>query len=62
MPLTLAALVPFLIAVIVLCVVLYIVKLVLDMISLPPPIKQIVWLVVGLVALIVLLNLIGVVH
>lgn len=61
MPVTLTGLIPFLLSVVVLCIVLYIVKLVLDMIALPPPVKTIVWLIVGLVALIVLLSQLGVI-
>lgn len=62
MPLTLASLVPFLIALIVICIILYGVSLVLSMIALPAPVKQLVWLVIGLVVLLVLLNLLGIVH
>ncbi len=62
MPLTLAGLIPFLIALIVIGVILYGVSLVLSMIALPAPIKQLVWLIIGLVVLLVLLNLLGIVH
>ncbi len=62
MPLTLAALIPFLIAIIIICVVLYGVSIVLNMVALPPPVKQLVWLVVAVVVLILLLNMLGIVH
>lgn len=62
MSLTLAGLIPLLITLIVICIVLYGVKLVLDMIALPPPVKQLVWLVVAVVVLILLLNMLGIMH
>lgn len=60
MPTTVESLIPFLVMVIILAVVIYIVKLVLDMIALPPPVKTIAWLIVGLVALVILMRALGI--
>ncbi len=54
----LTALIYFLIGVLVLLVVLYVTKLVLDYLELPPPIRQIVMLIFGLIGLIVLIILV----
>ncbi len=51
------ALLVFLIGCLVLAVVIYICKLLLAMLELPPPIQQIALLIIGLVGLIVLLIL-----
>lgn len=48
-----------LIAVIVLVVVIYVAKLVLDMVELPPPIRTIVMLIIGLVVLFIVLSWFG---
>ncbi len=50
----------FLIAVLVLLVVLYVVKVVVDYLELPPPIRKVVLLIVGLMALLWLLSQLGV--
>lgn len=50
-------LVSFLVCCIVLIVVLYIFQQVLGMIELPAPVKNIAWLIVGLIALLVLINI-----
>ncbi len=53
----LMALLVFLIGCLVLAVVIYVVKLILDMLGLPPPINQIAMLIVGLIGLVLLLML-----
>lgn len=53
----LAALLTFLIGCLVLAVVLYVVHLVMGMIDLPPNVRQIALLIVGLIALVVLIML-----
>lgn len=53
-------LIGFLIAALILLVVIYVVKLVMDQIPLPDPIKTIAWLIIGLVFLLILLNQLGV--
>lgn len=60
MPTTLEGLLPFLIMVIILCVVIYVISVLMNMISLPPPVKTIAWLIVGLVVLIILLRALGI--
>ncbi len=62
MTLTLAGLVPLLITLIVICIVLYGVSIVLNMVNLPAPIRQLVWLVIAVVVLLLLLSMLGVVH
>jgi bacteriorhodopsin len=57
----LSSLVGFLIALVVICVILYAVSLVLGMLSFPPPIKQLIWLVVAVIVLIALLSYLGLV-
>jgi len=52
----LSPIVSFLIAALVICVVIYVAKLIIDMLGLPQPIKTIVLLILGLVALFWLLN------
>lgn len=52
-------LVGFLIALIIICIVLYAISLVLGMIQLPPPVKTLVWLVIAVIVLIFLLNSLG---
>jgi predicted membrane channel-forming protein YqfA (hemolysin III family) len=44
----------------ILAIVIYVVKLIMDMLPLPDPVKLIAYLILGLVGLIVLMNLIGV--
>ena len=56
------SLVTFLIYLIVLGIVIYAVSLILNMIALPQPIKQLVWLVIAVIVLILLLSLFGIVH
>lgn len=53
-------LIDILIAAIVLVVVIYVVKLGLDMLELPPPIRSLVMLVVAVVVILVLLSWLGV--
>lgn len=48
-----------LISLLVLLIVLYVVKLVIDQLTLPPPVKTIVFLIVGLIFLVWLLQIIG---
>lgn len=48
----------FLVGCLVLAIVLYVVKLILDMLTLPPPIKQIALIIVGLLGLIFLIYLV----
>lgn len=55
------SLIGFLVTVLVILVVLYVVRLVVTQMGLPPPIQTVVFLIVGLVCLIALLNSIGVV-
>lgn len=52
----------FLITVLILCIVIYVIYLVLGMIQLPAPIKTIVYLIVGLILLIAVLNYTGIYH
>jgi len=47
----------FLLAALVLVIVLYVCRLVLDRIPLPPEIKQVVYLILGLIALLVIISL-----
>lgn len=49
----------FLIAVLVLLVVLYVVKLVIDYLELPPPIRKIALIVIALIALLWLVSQLG---
>lgn len=53
------ALVQFLIALIILCIILYAISLVLNLVQLPPPIKQLVWLVIAVIVLVFLLSYLG---
>lgn len=53
----LSALLVFLVGCLVLAVVLYVFKLILDMVTLPSEIKQIALLIIGLIGLIVLIML-----
>jgi len=50
-----------LLTLIVLAVVLYVVNIIMGMITLPPQVKQIAWVIIGLIVLIYLLSLFGVV-
>lgn len=52
-------LVGLLVTLLVLAVIVYVVKLVMDMLPLPDPVKLIAYLILGLVGLIVLLNILG---
>lgn len=61
MPTTLPTLIAFMVMVIVLMVVLYCVKLVMDWMELPPPIRTVAMLIVGIVALWILLSRLGIV-
>ena len=53
----LTALLVFLVGCLVLAVVVYVLHLILDMLSLPPPVRQIALLIIGLIGLVVLLIL-----
>ena len=53
----LAALLVFLVGCLILAVVLYVVKLVMDMLTLPDAVRQIALIIVGLIALVVLIML-----
>jgi hypothetical protein len=53
------SLIGFLIAVVIVLVVLYVTKVIIDYMELPPPIRTVVLLIVGLVCLLVLLNQLG---
>lgn len=50
----------FLVTCLILAIVIYVVKLILDMIGLPQPVKTIVYLILGLIALFYLLSKLGV--
>ena len=52
-------LIDLLIAVIILLVVLYVAKIVIDYLELPPPIRQIVMLIIALVVLVIVLGWFG---
>lgn len=52
-------LVPLLIALLVLAIVIYVVILIVNLIPLPPPVKQIVFLILGIIFLIALLKQFG---
>lgn len=54
-------LIGFLVAVLVILIVVYVCKLVVDFLELPPPVRTIALLIIGLVCLLMLLNSIGVV-
>ncbi len=60
--LSLDSLIPLIIAIIVICIVIYAISILLGMIALPPPVKQLVWLLVAVVVLIVILNFLGLAH
>ena len=49
-------LISLLIAIIILAVILYAVSILLNMIEIPPPMKQLVWLVIFVVILIIVLS------
>ena len=53
-------LIDILIAAIVIVVIVYVAKLVLDMLELPAPVRQIAMLIIGLIVLIVVLGWFGV--
>lgn len=53
-------LIDILIAAIVIVVIVYVAKLVLDMLELPPPVRSIAMLIIGLIVLIVVLGWFGV--
>lgn len=55
----LGSLITFLVGVLVLLVVLYCAKLILDWAGLPDPIRQVAYLIVGLIALVALLALLS---
>ncbi len=48
------------VAAIVIVVILYVVQIVMSMITLPPQIKQLAWLIIGLIILIIVLGWFGV--
>ena len=50
-----------LLAAIVICIVIYVAKLVLDMLELPPPIRQLIMLIIAVVVLFIVLSWFGVV-
>ncbi len=52
-------LISFLIALIILAIILYAVKIVLGLIQLPPGVQQLVWLVIAVIVLIFLLGYLG---
>lgn len=51
------ALLSFLVALFILAIIIYVVKLILDMIPIPDPAKTIAYIILGLIALIILLGL-----
>jgi len=53
-------LIDILIAAIVIVVIVYVAKLVLDMLELPPPVRQIAMIIIGLIVLVVVLGWFGV--
>lgn len=55
-----SGLINVLVYLLILAIVIYVVKLVLDMIPLPAPAKTIVWLILGLVFLVALLHVLGI--
>jgi hypothetical protein len=50
----------FLVTVLVLCIVLYVVYLILGMLHLPAPIMNIIYLIIGLIVIVWLLNYFGI--
>jgi len=56
------ALISFLVALFILAIIIYVVKLVLDMIPLPSPAKTIAYLILGLLAFVFLLSLFTGIH
>lgn len=59
-PPALAGMVMIILYAIILAVLLYVVKIILDLIALPPPVKTLVWLLVGVLVLIVIVQFLGV--
>ncbi len=53
-------LIGLLVTLLVLAIVIYVVKLILDMLPLPDPVRLIVYLILGLVGLLILLNMLGI--
>jgi hypothetical protein len=53
------ALIPLLISLLIFAIVLYVVILIVGLLPIPQPIKGIVWLVLGLIGLVVLLQHLG---
>lgn len=51
-----------LISLLILCVVVYVIKLILDMLPLPSPAKTIVYIVFSLIVILYLLNMFGIYH
>ncbi len=52
-------LIGFLVAVLIILIILYVAKLVIDYMELPAPIRTVVLLIVGLICLLMLLNQVG---
>jgi hypothetical protein len=57
---SLQSLIYFAIYLVVVCVVLYVIFWALGQFSVPPPIRTAIWIIIGLVLLLVVLNLLGV--
>ena len=57
-----SGLISLLIELIVFGVIIYVVNLIVGMLSLPPQVKTIVMILIGLIFLIVLLNTVGITH
>ena len=51
-----------LVSLLVLAIVVYVVFLIIDMLKLPAPIKNIVWIIAALIVLLVLLDRLGLYH
>jgi Zn-dependent protease with chaperone function len=56
------AVIELLVSLLILAVVVYVVYLIINMLTLPPPVKTIVYLIVGLIFLVVLLDRVGLYH
>lgn len=52
-------LIGLLVGLLILAIVIYVVYLIIEMLKIPPPIKQIVYLIIGLIFLVVLLKQAG---
>ena len=60
--LTLESLIPIIVAIIVICILCYALSILLAFVHVPPPIGQLIWLLVAVVVLIWILSALGLIH